>query len=153
MRLFFFFFFLSFVNQIILVPLMLPAPTSASHTPWPTSSEFNLASLACQKNMIIYVFFVMHTHVRRPNLSPITDSPLCSPKNTSLNFLRGFPKSPPADMVADKKPNLDFFLKICILCILFFFIGLRLSLGYGCAAGSSSPHRMVGMQLVVVLSV
>lgn len=44
--------------------------------------------------------------------SPRTDSPLCSPKNTSLNFLRGFPKSPPADMTADKKLNLDYFF-IC----------------------------------------
>lgn len=26
-------------------------------------------------------------------------SPLCSPRNTSLNFLSGFPKSPPADMM------------------------------------------------------
>lgn len=41
--------------------------------------------------------------------SPSSDSPLCSPKNTSLNFLRGFPKSPPADMVADKEHNLDYF--------------------------------------------
>lgn len=44
--------------------------------------------------------------------SPRTDSPLCSPKNTSLNFLRGFPKSPPADMTADKKLSLDYFVKI-----------------------------------------
>lgn len=28
-----------------------------------------------------------------------THSPLCSPRNTSLNFLSGFPKSPPADMM------------------------------------------------------
>lgn len=26
-------------------------------------------------------------------------SPLCSPRKTSLNFLSGFPKSPPVDMV------------------------------------------------------
>lgn len=37
------------------------------------------------------------------------NSPLCSPKNTSLNFLRGFPKSPPADMVTDRELNLDYF--------------------------------------------
>lgn len=30
-------------------------------------------------------------------------SPLCSPRNTSLNFLSGFPKSPPADMMEPEK--------------------------------------------------
>lgn len=31
-------------------------------------------------------------------------SPLCSPRNTSLNFLSGFPKSPPADMMEPEEP-------------------------------------------------
>lgn len=31
-------------------------------------------------------------------------SPLCSPRNTSLNFLSGFPKSPPADMMEPPPP-------------------------------------------------
>lgn len=31
---------------------------------------------------------------------------LCSPRNTSLNFLRGFPKSPPADMMEPEEPPL-----------------------------------------------
>lgn len=50
-----------------------------------------------------------------PKTSLGTDSPLCSPRNTSLNFLRGFPKSPPADMVADKELSLDYF--ICFLSL------------------------------------
>lgn len=32
-------------------------------------------------------------------------SPLCSPRNTSLNFLSGFPKSPPADMMEPPLPS------------------------------------------------
>lgn len=48
--------------------------------------------------------------------SSCTDSPLCSPKKTSLNFLRGFPKSPPADMVADNAAQRGlFFLFLYVL--------------------------------------
>lgn len=40
-----------------------------------------------------------------PNRSePGGDSPLCSPRNTSLNFRSGLPKSPPADMMKEPPP-------------------------------------------------
>lgn len=90
--------------------------------------------------------FIYGISVDGSQTSPRTDSPLCSPKNTSLNFLRGFPKSPPADMAADKKRNLDYCVKNK------FFSGWSL-LRRLCARGSSSPHRMMGMQLSILLSV
>lgn len=95
-----------------------------------------------------------HTHTHSP------DSPLCSPKNTSLNFLRGFPKSPPADMVADKTAEpgpllitLMFFYQFLfsrsVSPFFPFFFCVRREGGKG---GSSSPHGMVGMQLSILLS-
>lgn len=36
----------------------------------------------------------------------LLDLPLCSPRKTNLNFLKGFPKSPAADMTVWNKPYL-----------------------------------------------
>jgi len=68
-------------------------------------------ALTPQSKRIIYIALNIYACLMKmTQTSPRTDSPLCSPKNTSLNFLRGFPKSPPADMVADKGLNLDYFI-------------------------------------------
>lgn len=53
------------------------------------------------------------------------DSPLCSPKKTSLNFLRGFPKSPPADMLADKRAQLGLFSMFLIARRLLSVVGAQ----------------------------
>lgn len=43
------------------------------------------------------------------NLENFQNKPLCSPRNTSLNFLRGFPKSPDDDIFMDYKKLITYF--------------------------------------------
>lgn len=106
--------------------------------------------------MITYALFKMHTHVWHPRLSPITDSPLCSPKNTSLNFLRGFPKSPPADMVANKKRSLymyvfkylfsfSFFFFLLSACVFLCAVGAQRILLSSQNGGNAAQHRPVSL--------
>lgn len=47
----------------------------------------------------------MHTYTTfTVNLIYTLNLPLCSPRNTNLNFLKGFPKSPAVDMTVINKP-------------------------------------------------
>lgn len=94
-------------------------PASITHPPHLSIPEL------CGWGEIFYVGPSTRTHVgqrqweRHPKASSCTDSPLCSPKKTSLNFLRGFPKSPPAVMVADNRLNSDYFLFLFLLFVFF----------------------------------
>lgn len=98
------------------------------------------------QNQLTYMAFVIQQYLPlgQDNPESNTDSPLCSPRNTSLNFLRGFPKSPPADMVAEESSSAS----VGSGCM-WWYGSYASSLRRGCAGGSTSPHRMMGMQLSI----
>lgn len=88
----------------------MPGATWASNIakPLETSSGFTL-NFPKWSRIAYMALDICACLIRMTQTRPSSDSPLCSPKNTSLNFLRGFPRSPPADMVADKQLDLDYF--------------------------------------------
>lgn len=111
-------FFLSFsicstsVNQILAAAFFFCLnETGASKHPHPAESFPNNTNNNSTINtdymhLASHIYACLASGQVEPNPGrPLCDSPLCSPKNTSLNFLRGFPRSPPADMAADRELN------------------------------------------------